>query len=223
MRFPCLVLDHDDTVVDSTASIHYPAFRAYMEKKRPGRTYTLETYFQKNFDPGFLRFYVDELGFSETELEEEFLFWQEFVKNRVPEAYPGMRELLSRHRRAGGVIAVVTHSHAETVMRDYRENGLPKPDAVFGCELPPSQCKPNPWPLYRLMETYGFCPQQLLVVDDLKPGYDMARAASVAFAAAGWANNIEQILLDMDEILRKMPAADRHCGVSVCGSKGVIA
>ena len=43
------------------------------------------------------------------------------------------------------------------------------------------------------METYGFCPQQLLVVDDLKPGYDMARAASVAFAAAGWANNIEQI------------------------------
>ena len=57
MRFPCLVLDLDDTVVDSTASIHYPAFRAYMEKKRPGRTYTLETYFQKNFDPGFLRFY----------------------------------------------------------------------------------------------------------------------------------------------------------------------
>ena len=37
------------------------------------------------------------------------------------------------------------------------------------------------------------------------------------------ANNIEQILLDMDEILRKMPAADRHCGVSVCGNKGVIA
>ena len=27
MRYKCLVLDHDDTVVDSTASIHYPAIK----------------------------------------------------------------------------------------------------------------------------------------------------------------------------------------------------
>ena len=32
-----------------------------------------------------------------------------------------------------------------------------------------------------------------LVVDDLKPGYDMAKAAGVPFAAAGWANDIPQI------------------------------
>ena len=25
IRFKCLILDHDDTAVDSTASIHYPA------------------------------------------------------------------------------------------------------------------------------------------------------------------------------------------------------
>lgn len=37
------------------------------------------------------------------------------------------------------------------------------------------------------------------------------------------ANNIEQILADMDFILQNMPAASRHCGVTVCGSKGVIA
>ena len=37
------------------------------------------------------------------------------------------------------------------------------------------------------------------------------------------ANNIEQILADMDFILQNMPAAFRHCGVTVCGSKGVIA
>ena len=37
------------------------------------------------------------------------------------------------------------------------------------------------------------------------------------------ANDIEQILADMDFILQNMPAAFRHCGVTVCGSKGVIA
>ena len=31
------------------------------------------------------------------------------------------------------------------------------------------------------------------MVDDLKPGYDMAKAAGVPFAAAGWSNDIPQI------------------------------
>ena len=30
-------------------------------------------------------------------------------------------------------------------------------------------------------------------MDDLKPGYDMSRAANVPFAAAGWANDIPRI------------------------------
>ena len=33
----------------------------------------------------------------------------------------------------------------------------------------------------------------LEAVDDLKPGYDMARSAGVPFAAAGWANDIPEI------------------------------
>ena len=36
-------------------------------------------------------------------------------------------------------------------------------------------------------------PEELLMIDDLKPGYDMARACGVDFAAAGWANDIPQI------------------------------
>jgi phosphoglycolate phosphatase/pyrophosphatase PpaX len=30
-------------------------------------------------------------------------------------------------------------------------------------------------------------------VDDLKPGYDMARGAGVDFAAAGWAYDVKEI------------------------------
>ena len=43
------------------------------------------------------------------------------------------------------------------------------------------------------MAKWGYKPEELLVVDDLKPGYDMAKAAGVPFAAAGWANDIEKI------------------------------
>jgi phosphoglycolate phosphatase/pyrophosphatase PpaX len=43
------------------------------------------------------------------------------------------------------------------------------------------------------MERYGLEPSEVLVVDDLKPGYDMARAAGVSFGAAGWAYDVPTI------------------------------
>ena len=43
------------------------------------------------------------------------------------------------------------------------------------------------------MEKYSLFPSEILVVDDLKPGYDMARSAGVDFAAAGWAYDIPEI------------------------------
>lgn len=62
----------------------------------------------------------------------------------MPKAYPGIREILERHRAAGGIIAVVSHSMRENIERDYRENDLPMPGVIFGWEQPPEQRKPNP-------------------------------------------------------------------------------
>ena len=193
MRFQCLVMDHDDTTVNSTATIHFPSFLAYLAQVRPGLSYTLDDYFRKNFDPGVMALFTGELGFSEEELEGEFLFWQDWVRTRVPKAYPGIREILQRHRDAGGKIAVVSHSMRENIERDYRENGLPEPDLIFGWEQPPERRKPEAWPLQQIMKTFSLPPEELLMVDDLKPGYDMARRCGVPFAAAGWANDIPEI------------------------------
>ena len=43
------------------------------------------------------------------------------------------------------------------------------------------------------MRIYRLGPEELLMIDDLKPGYDMAVRCGVDFAAAGWANDIEEI------------------------------
>lgn len=193
MKYKCLVLDHDDTVVNSTATIHFPSFLAYLEKVRPDRHYTLEEYFRKNFDPGVVQLFTGELGFTPEEMDEEFHFWQAFVRERVPKAYDGIREILLRHRAQGGSIAVISHSVSDMIERDYRENDLPMPDAIYGWDYPEHQRKPNPWPMKQLMERFGLQPQELLMVDDLKPGYDMCRACSVPFAAAGWANDVPEI------------------------------
>ena len=45
MRYPCLVLDHDDTLVNSTATIHFPCFCEFLQEVRPNaKQYTLEKF-----------------------------------------------------------------------------------------------------------------------------------------------------------------------------------
>ena len=193
MKYPCLVLDHDDTAVNSTATVHYPCFVEYMAKYFPRVKMTLEEYFLYNFDPGVVDMFTKICGMTWEQMLEEEAYWKEYVKHHVPKAYPGIREILSEQRRQGGKICVISHSFAENILRDYRANNLPEPDLVFGWDYPPEQRKPAPWPLEQIMKTFGYKPEELLVVDDLKPGYDMAKAAEVPFAAAGWANDIPQI------------------------------
>ena len=193
MRYQCLVFDHDDTVVNSTATIHWPCFVDFLAQRRPGMSCSLEKYFIKNFDPGFLPMCREDYGLSDAELDDELRFWKAYVREHVPSAYPGIREMMERQKAEGGLVCVVSHSLDFNIRRDYRENGLPEPDAVYGWEQPLERRKPSPWPLQEIMRRFELQPRDLLMIDDLKPGYDMARACGVDFAAVGWANDIPAI------------------------------
>ena len=193
MRYRCLVLDHDDTVTDSTAHIHYPAYLDAMKQMRPGEWMSLHDYFRMNFDPGFLPYMTDHLHFTEQEMDREYEIWQSWVRRIVPDVFPGMAEVIRRQKAEGGYVCVVSHSMDFNIRRDYRENGLPEPDAVFGWEQPPERRKPQPWPLEQIMDRFDLRPDELLMIDDLKPGYDMARSCGVDFAAVGWSNDLSEI------------------------------
>ena len=195
MKYKCLVLDHDDTVVDSSASIHYPSFVEYLKIARPhlADKYTLEEYFEKNFHPGILELFTVEVGLSEDELAEEEQFWREYVKEHIPHAYPGMAEIIAEFKARGGIVAVDSHSVSENIIRDYKANNLPSPDVIYGWDIPKEMRKPAPATLFELMQKYDLKPEEILVVDDLKPGYDMAKAAGVDIAAAAWAHNVKGI------------------------------
>lgn len=215
MRYRCLVFDHDDTTVNSTATIHYPCFLEYMAQKRPALRCTLEEYVRYNFHPGVLPFFRDICGLSEEELLEEQEYWFAYAKKHVSDAFPGIRKLMEQQRRQGGLIAVVSHSYADNILRDYAHNGLPRPDIIFGWEQPREERKPSPVPLRKIMETYGLQPEELLMIDDLKPGLDMARAAGVPFAAAGWCFHIPEnetyMRENADGYFDSVDALYRHC------------
>lgn len=199
MKYKCLVLDHDDTVVNSTASIHYPAFMQALEKLRPEVKLSLEDYFSFNFAPGFSEYCDNILNFTKEEMEAQTKHWLTYVANHVPKAYAGMRDILWEFKRQGGYICVASHSMKENILRDYKENGLPKPELVFGWELPPEKRKPSPYPLEEIMKALHLTPEELVMVDDLKPGKDMADACGVDFIAAGWAHSIPEIMQYMQK------------------------
>lgn len=193
MRYKCLVFDHDDTVVNSTATIHYPSFLNYLAQYRPGMSCSLEKYFLRNFEPGFIPMCREDYGMTDADLDVEVVFWQEYVEKNIPAAYVGIREIMLRQKAEGGLLCVVSHSLEKNIRRDYAANDLPQPDMVFGWDLPMERRKPNPFPLEEIMGTYGLAPGELLMIDDLKPGFDMASSCGVDFAAAGWANDIQEI------------------------------
>ena len=199
MRYRCLILDHDDTVMDSTREIHYPAFLAALARMRPYHYVSLEDYFKLNFKPGFLEYCENVLQMTSQELDTEYGIWQSYVRERIPRCFTGIPDIIRRQKAEGGLVCVVSHSVKTNILRDYAANDLPEPDAVFGWEMPREQRKPAPYPVERIREMFDLRPAECLVVDDLKPGLDMAGAAGVDFACAAWAHRIESIRRYMRE------------------------
>lgn len=198
LKYPCLILDHDDTVVQSEATVNYPFFCYILDAFRPGATITLREYVTGCFHPGFVDMCKEKYQFTDEELQAEYRGWMEYVRTHVPAPYPGIERIIRRQKEAGGIVCVVSHSSRENIARDYETHFGIQPDAIYGCDLPKEQCKPNPYPLEQIMERFGFTPQELLVVDDLKPAWQMARDAGVSIAFAGWSKT------DIPEIMEEM-------------------
>ena len=157
MRYKCLVLDHDDTVVNSTATIHFPCFMQYLGEFYPHlvKNYTLEDYFIKNFHPGVISLFRDEIGLSEDEMAAEEAYWSNYVAGHVPTAYEGIREIIEKFIALGGIVAVDSHSYTHYIKRDYEKNSLPAPHVIYGWDLPKEKRKPAPDTLFEIMESFS--------------------------------------------------------------------
>ena len=198
LKYQCLVLDHDDTAVQSEKSVNYPCFLLALEKFRPGQTMDYAEFVDWCFRYEFTDFLRIKYGFTDEELLEEYHMWQIYAKTHIPPAYEGVRELIWEQKRRGGLVCVVSLSSRENILRDYRTHFGMEPDLIFSCDDPKELRKPNTYPLNQIMEVYGLEPDQLLMVDDLKMGSDMASAAGVPIAFAGWSR------LESPDVFRQM-------------------
>lgn len=198
LRYPCLVLDHDNTVVRSEATVNYPYFCRVLERFRPGQKITPREYTEGCYHLGFVNLCRQYYSFTDQELDAEYLGWLDYVRDHIPELCPGMDRIIRRQKQEGGLVCVLSQSGRENILRDYRAHIGILPDAVYSWDLPSEQRKPSPWALRDIMERYSLSPSRILVVDDMKPACQMAREAGVEIAFAGWSRE------DFPEIRKEM-------------------
>ena len=193
LNYRCLVLDHDDTVVRSEETVNYPSFVEALKVLRPGRTITREEFTRWCFSPGFSALCSDYIGLTPEEIDVQYDMWRSYVATHIPPPYDGLRPILTRWKQEGGLLCVSSHSARENILRDYRLHFDLEPDQIFDWDLGEDRRKPSPYALQEIMRLYDLRPDELLMVDDLKPGYDMAHACGVPFACAGWSHDDPEI------------------------------
>jgi len=194
LNYPCLILDHDDTVVKSTPQIHYPAFTETLRLLRPDLPLlSLKEFVNYCFDPGFDGICNEIYHFTDEEMKIEYAIWKKYTQNHIPEPYQGLRAILLKFRQEGGKIVVISHSESTEIKRDFINHFDFEPDLIYGWELGAGKRKPDAYPLLQTMQILNLKNTDCIMVDDLKLGQDMCRKCDVSFAAAGWSHFIDEI------------------------------
>lgn len=186
LKFKCLVLDHDDTVVQTEKAIGYPYFKEFIERVRPGKTLTYPEYVADCNNMIFADMCRKKWQFTEEELLEEYLGWKAYSLSHLPPSFPGIDRIIRRQKEAGGLVCVASLSSRDNIIRDYEAHFGIRPDAIYDYDLPQEQRKPAPFALLDIMGRYGLAPDEILVVDDLKMGWMMAQPLGVSTAFAAW-------------------------------------
>lgn len=186
LKYKCLVLDHDDTVVQTEKTIGYPYFRDYVERIRPGMTLSFAEYVHDCNNMVFADMCRARWNMTEEELTEEYLGWKDYSRKNIPEVCPGIGDVIRRQKEMGGLVCVSSLSTSEIIERDFLHHFGCLPDAIYDYDLPVHQRKPNTYALTDLLERFQLKPQDILMVDDMKLGWQMAKAVGADTAFAGW-------------------------------------
>ena len=134
LKYTCLVLDHDDTVVRSEATVNYPSFLECLAVICPGKTLSLEDFSRMCFSPGFSEMCREHFGFTQEQLDWQFAEWKKYVVDHAPPAFAGIDRVIRRQKEAGGLVCVSSHSSYINITRDYQKYFGITPDKFFNTD-----------------------------------------------------------------------------------------
>ena len=200
MRYRCLITDHDDTLLDSTVEIHYPCMVECLEQLRPGTPLSFDEFAYYNFELGFHTYTKDILHLTPEEKQKQAKIWHDWVENRRATFFPHVKQVLTRFKEEGGILVVSTHNEARHILMDFEHAGCPAPDAIFGWDLDVEKRKPAPYTIEQIEKRFGIAREDMVMLDDMKIGYNMCKATGVDFIFADWARKPDNLREEMRQL-----------------------
>ncbi|MBE6819401.1 MAG: HAD family hydrolase [Ruminococcaceae bacterium] len=200
MRYKCLITDHDDTLLDSTVEIHYPCMVECLDVLRPGTPLSFDEFAHYNFDLGFHAYATDVLHLTPEEKQKQAAIWHEWVQTHHASFFPHVKHVLTRFKEAGGILVVSSHNEEQHILADFKEAGCPAPDAIYGWDLDIEKRKPAVYTIEQIEQQFGIAREEMVMLDDMKIGYNMCSAAGVDFIFADWARKPDTLRREMRQL-----------------------
>ena len=201
LKYKCLVLDHDDTVVQTERHLGFPYFKKYLDQIRPGNEITYEQYVRDCSSMVFADMCRARWNMTDEECAAEYKGWCAYYSTNPHPIFPGIDRIIRRQKEEGGLVCVVSLSPARDILRDYEEHFGIVPDDLYDHDMPRHMRKPNTYPLEQIMKRFDLKPEEILVVDDVKLAWMMAHPLGVPVAYAAWSKvDFPELTTEMRQI-----------------------
>ena len=187
IKYKAIMLDHDDTTVDSTPTINYMSYVNFCNKVMKDKPWykmmNIQEWYQLMWVNGYDDHIENVMKLNKEEQDLEYNMWKSYISDKHPKFFPGFHEMLVEYKKRGGIIAIVSHSDETAIRRHYAEyEGGEKiePDVVYGyVRGKPELNKPNVYPVEDLKKKYNLKNEEICVIDDLASGLIMGNRAGI--------------------------------------------
>lgn len=192
MKYSCLIIDHDDTVIDSNEAINYPAFKEAMKQIKPNTPIVDKKQFMALCAQlGAEKMYRDYFHFTKEEYEQETKIWRKISQQVHAPFFDGMSNFIHKFKENGGHIIVYSLAESNKIKKDYQNELGFEPDYIFGYDLPKNQRKPSPYAFQKIKKVIPS--DQIIYVDDAPIGINTAKNEHLTTIGAAWGEKVPHI------------------------------
>ena len=191
----CIVFDMDGTLTQTNQLI-YDSFN-YIAQKYAGRTYTIPEIHAMFGPPEEEALLAIVRPDQMDEVMKDYLTFYQKHHSRLARLYPGIEEILSYTKKYKKKLALFTGKGTHTARITLEEFHIDKyfDYVVTGNDV--VNRKPSSEGLQKIMEHFGFRPNEVLMVGDAVSDVKAAHEAGVKIAAVVWDSYTKDIVMQM--------------------------
>jgi beta-phosphoglucomutase-like phosphatase (HAD superfamily) len=183
----CLILDHDDTLMDSQYSVHYPIFLETLSMMRPNDPIpSFKEFVLLSNKYGFEGYIRAVYNFSEQEVETEITFWRTQVPLKKAKIFHEVAKVVEEFVQSNGILVVYSYSDRSMILNDYQRFFDFEPHDIIGFDNALPFRKPARAPLLKMMHAFDLKASDCLLVDDMPLLIETANRANIDMVGANW-------------------------------------